>query len=70
MSICQFYNLGVQHRISKEINSNHQASLNTTKTPWCSHNDSPVTLEQTNVIGGAFLLRCGGDLDKCQLPEL
>ena len=37
--------------------------------PYCQHKHSPVTRNVVlNMTGGAKLLRCGGDIGKCQVP--
>ena len=36
---------------------------------YCIHRHSPVTLAQTRVMGGANLLLCQGDLEKCPLSR-
>ena len=37
--------------------------------PWCKHEFSPVTRKLSQSPGGNQLLRCEGDLSRCQLPE-
>jgi hypothetical protein len=37
--------------------------------PWCAHLYSPVSkFVATRIVGGANKLRCGGELDRCDIP--
>ncbi|WP_432744407.1 hypothetical protein ABXJ76_04240 [Methylobacter sp. G7] len=67
MSKCPFFNKDSKGMPSNEINSNQQQSdYQILTTYWCTHEDSPIS--SAWVVGGATILRCGGDIEKCQIP--
>lgn len=68
MSTCPFYKRRTEHLRSNEMRPDQQVAITTVPIPWCAHPHSPVPERATHVIGGAHLLRCGGDLAKCQVP--
>lgn len=40
-----------------------------TAIPYCAHKHSPATREFVlYAVGGSQILRCGGDINKCQVP--
>ena len=54
---------------SRELRADRQASVQRVAVPCCDHKCSPAPRHiAPNVIGGAHLLTCGGDLTKCQIP--
>ena len=62
MQKCDFYRL---HQQAERPASKQPA----TKAPWCAHALSRVTVFSVSARpGGAKLLQCGGDLEKCPLP--
>lgn len=67
MGSCHYF-----HKDSRTIKSNekhsHQQISNTSvlRIFWRTHKHSPV--KDPWVVGGAKMLRCGGDLEKCQVP--
>jgi hypothetical protein len=67
MVLCRYF-----HKDSRTIQSNEKrsdqqvANVSVLRTFWCTHKHSPVPAAW--VAGGAHLLKCGGDLDKCQVP--
>ena len=66
---CSLYKVKVVQMHSREKRSDHQhgAPL-TTHLPWCAHANSPAPLALVSkALGGANLLRCEGDLDRCQV---
>lgn len=68
MTKCPDYNPGIKHHKSTEISQHQQATYITSATPWCSDSNSPATRAQVATIGGANLLKCGGDIKNCALP--
>lgn len=66
---CPYYNEHRQVLRSKRITGGRGAPLSQVViVPWCSHENSPVPrMIAISVIGGAGILRCGGDLEKCQV---
>ena len=71
MSLCPYYHVHSRTHESREIFSHQQhAGVNAVRIPWCGHKHSPAEKDMvTTVVGGAGLLRCGGDLEKCQVPK-
>lgn len=67
MSICPTYHSGIKHTVSPEITQHRQTVLITTEAPWCTDSNSPATLAQVSSIGGANLLKCGGDIKNCTI---
>lgn len=69
MGECEYFKEDRKENESKEIRADRSRNIIVNKIPWCSHFHSPVTLERARsfpVVG--TLLKCGGDLDKCQIP--
>jgi len=71
MQKCQFFKTESKFIYDNSIQAHRQQVAPTEiKLPWCSHPQSDVTKsDATQTIGGGGLLRCGGDLAKCQLPK-
>jgi hypothetical protein len=69
MSGCECFKVKNQYIESNENRGHGQYDPLVVKIPYCVHEQSPVTLNQTAVIGGANLLRCGGHLENCQIPK-
>lgn len=72
MSDCPFYKVHVRHLQSRETTPDRQLHNHKTITiPWCSHKHSPVSqsLATSVVVGGANLLTCKGDIEKCLIPK-
>lgn len=53
--------------MSNEIVGDRANRTSSNIIPWCEHEHSPVSEERTAAIGGASLLKCGGDISKCQV---
>lgn len=67
MSDCPYFKLHQSSVQRRPIGRVYRPQVS--EVPWCSHPESSVTHDNaTGVIGGGNLLRCGGDLDKCQVP--
>lgn len=63
---CPFFDVDVQRVESREIG---RSKVTEVRVPFCNHKHSPVSERMARqVIGAAGLLRCGGDLGKCQVP--
>lgn len=57
---------------SREVRSDRQSSGDSrVQVPYCIHKHSPFEeyVAKRGVIGGAGVLRCGGDLARCQVPQ-
>lgn len=70
---CQFYRIETRQIASREIRQDRQLpDVYEVRIPWCAHKHTPVSYKDaTSVIGGAQLLKCSGDLSKCQVaPSL
>jgi hypothetical protein len=68
MGDCPFYKLKVRNIQSNEIRSDRTADVIQTKTPWCAHPHTPMPEEDTRFLGASQVLRCEGDISKCQVP--
>lgn len=68
MTKCPDYNPGIKHHESNEISQHQQATYITSAAPWCNHVPSAATREGVATIGGANLLKCGGNIENCALP--
>jgi hypothetical protein len=71
MEECLYYHVHTRQLENDEVHS-HQQSIEgvTQRIPWCSHKFSPAKKTHvTSVYGGAGLLQCGGNLEKCQVPK-
>ena len=69
MSECPYYQVHVHTMRSNQIRADRQAQVERVQIPWCAHDESPVDQRTaTRVIGGANLLRCAGELARCQVP--
>ncbi len=71
MSKCQYYEVSVRNIKSRERQPHHQVqNYRTDNIPWCSHKHSPACQKKVvSVMGGANLLTCKGDTEKCPLSE-
>ena len=69
MSNCECYKIKTQYIESREVHAHGQYDPMVVKIPYCVHEQSPVTLNQTAVVGGANLLVCGGNLENCQISK-
>ena len=69
MSICECYKVKNQYIKSNEIQSHGQVEEQVIKIPYCTHEESPATLKQISGFGGANLLQCESDLQKCQIAR-
>ena len=66
--LCPHFHEHRQTLRSKEITGARGHSSTVIAIPWCGHDSSPAPFYlATTVIGGAGILRCGGDLEKCQV---
>lgn len=69
MKNCPHYQEHRSHVESREIGS-LAPRVRSYVVPWCAHTDSPVPMRKAvGVIGGNALLKCGGDLTRCQVSE-
>ena len=50
-------------------NSDWFGDVARTVVPWCAHKRSPAPRNLIFVRDGEKVLKCAGDLDKCQLRE-
>ena len=71
MSDCPFYNVDVLLTERRTISADRQRQPpSRAGVPWCSHDESPVTPDDANsVLGGGRLLKCGGRVKDCQIPQ-
>ena len=71
MEKCPYYHVHTETFKSRENRSDRQsAGGSIARTPWCGHKHSPAERHiVTNVIGGASILQCDGELEKCQVPR-
>jgi hypothetical protein len=69
MAVCPFYRVQ-QIVIERRRKRRDEDAVKAPRpAPWCAHLYSPVTkYVATVIVGGSNKLRCGGDLDKCQVP--
>ena len=67
--MCPFYKFEYIANHSNEINEFRQVETQYSEIPYCNHEQSPVTLMATKVIGGANMLICGGNLNCCQVGK-
>jgi hypothetical protein len=66
MDRCPYYEIHRKAIPSREIGP-VQRPDSIVETPYCTHDNSPAPLEfATKVLGK--MLRCNGDITKCQLP--
>lgn len=70
MAVCPFYRIDrIQVERRKKARDEKASVMTDVPAPWCAHLYSPVgKYVATRIVGGANKLRCGGDLDKCQIP--
>lgn len=70
MQKCPYYKTERQRLESDERHSHQQTPPSRTIVyPWCGFVPSAVSYEEAHTFGGPSKLRCGGDLETCQLPE-
>jgi hypothetical protein len=72
MAICPFYREEMvareRRRTRREAESDRPPK---TSAAWCAHLYSPVSkYVAILVVGGATRLKCGGDLDRCQVRPM
>jgi len=65
MPKCQYYKIDTKIIKNTEVNSPLPDKIQ--KWPFCSHEKSILKLEHVLVWGGDKLLKCSGDINKCQL---
>lgn len=70
MSVCPMFYLHTETHRSNEVrlyfNSGKSVRV---EVPCCDHKHSPAARHiAPKVVGGDKLLKCGGDLAKCQIP--
>ena len=72
MDLCDFFQTDIQPIEDDRIDRNRSAGpRRVSEGPWCSHPFSPVTQDDTEVLGGGSKLMCRGDVARCQIrPEL
>jgi hypothetical protein len=63
MSTCQFYKIKTETIPSCETNI---------KIPYCTHKEvRNLSIEYlSKILGSTYVLKCNGNIDKCQLPKL
>ena len=67
MADCPHYEIHIAKLQSQTIGSN---DVHVVRVPYCTHQRSPAPKRiVTNAIGGANILQCGGDLQRCQVPK-
>lgn len=67
---CPFYRVDRKELRSREIRADRMQDVQIVRIPWCGHpKHTPVTRQDTRVLGGARLLQCGGDLGRCPLTD-
>lgn len=63
---CPYFGVDVRRIPIREIGRSGEA---TAQVAYCKHKHSPLTEHMARrVIGAAHVLRCEGDLDRCQVP--
>jgi hypothetical protein len=68
MAKCPLYDVVRLKFQRNEIGSSGPREMHA-DVPVCDHKHSPAPRHiAPKVIGGGDLLKCGGDLDKCQVP--
>lgn len=62
MSICQFY------KVKIETNKTCDVSI---EIPYCTHKEARnLSIKHlSKILGSAYILKCDGNIDKCQLPK-
>jgi hypothetical protein len=72
MAVCPFYRLDRTVIERRRQRRNAHAEPPPVSAPWCAHLYSPVSkFVAMRIVGGAYKLRCAGDLAKCQVsPSL
>ena len=66
MSNCSFYQFKIITLTSRE-QTDFLAKKRAEKIPFCNHKHSKTPPSSLNVTGCSSLLKCGGDMSKCQL---
>jgi hypothetical protein len=71
MEKCPYYRVHVRQLENDEVHSHQQSIEGTTqRIPWCNHKHSPAKeADVTDRFGGAGILHCEGNLEKCQVPK-
>jgi len=70
MSDCPFYEVHTVELERRTISGRQRQAPSVSKSPWCSHDESPVTLSDTQeFIGGGRLLKCRGIIANCQIDD-
>lgn len=70
MSLCPYYETWQKVSRSNEISSSREPSYSKISAHYCSHDQSTVTkADVIGTIGGGLLLKCRGDVARCQLPN-
>lgn len=68
MSDCPFYEVHTVEIERRTISGRQREAPSVSRSPWCSHDETPVTLSDTQtVLGGGRLLKCKGIVANCQI---
>lgn len=69
MGSCRYFRKDSRTIQSDEKLSHQQTPhVQVRRTFWCTHKHSPVLTATARTFGGGSMLKCGGDLEKCQVP--
>jgi hypothetical protein len=69
MNLCPYFEVW-RKQIPTRRSSPDEVSHHEIKIPYCTHNNSPATLEAARQsLGKAAVLKCDGIIKRCPLPE-
>lgn len=70
MALCPYFGVWRKQLQCRTISGTREPSFSEVKVPYCEHDHSPAPLEDVRrVLGGGQILKCAGDIAKCQLPD-
>ena len=70
MTLCSYFEIWRKRIPSRVHSSPGEESHHEIKVPYCTHAQSPVTLETAqHGLGEGRILKCGGSIRRCPLPE-
>jgi hypothetical protein len=69
MSQCRYFCIRRETIPSRSISGSREASYEQTTVPYCTHKQSPLTLAIVKTNVGFKKLTCGGDVERCELPN-
>lgn len=71
MEKCLDFRKEVKQIASKELGIGRRpAETNKIIRIWCTHEESPLTEEESYTVGSRSRLGCDGDLEKCPIKDL